>query len=155
VTLAIRNITPDGLAWTRVLELGAGASYGFATLGKRSGFDLPLLVLSTEGLAQDAAQRFYIGLAKDRGVLLRVIDGDKSLANGRLSSDHPDLAIDAGDIGSNDPALQLAATVALSQASQTGERGNARVRSHLNALAGGTDPWLAEAAAEVLSLPVE
>ena len=78
-----------------------------------------------------------------------------AVANAALLAAHPALPTQAGDLGSDDVMDQLAATVHLAADDQAAVRGSQLNVGHLQALAGSTNPWLAAAAASLLTMPTE
>lgn len=83
--------------------------------------------------------------------LVRCEYANGQLADPQLSRHHPALLAGGGDLTATDPALQLAALVALAQPARAKDRQEPGINSHLKALANGSDLWLAAAAAGVLT----
>lgn len=113
----------------------------------------PLVVLRLAGDELPVSQ--LIVAPAGRGVvLLRSTDARGELANQHLSAVFDRVPVQRGRLTSADRVERLATTVALAQPDQAAVRAESSTRSHLQALAGGTDLWLAQAAAELLTLPL-
>ena len=143
------------LRWSAPLRFASGASLARAEWKQVDGVDEPVLRVGLDGLPASAASELLFAVAADGPMLIRATTGNGRLANARVDDDHPDLPTVPGAIASDDRVDRLASTVYLAGAERREERSKPGVRSHLQQLAGGTDLWLAQAAAELLTLPAD
>lgn len=147
----VQQVGPDGaVAWTAVVGLGEGGRVTSVVVENRAGLG-EVLVLRAE-VAASAAAVLYLTTDATGAGLLRAETVEGALANRRVHTDHPALPLRTGDLGGS-PVAALAATVHLVTPDHAAERAKPAVRSHLTQLAAGNDPWLAQAAAELLTLP--
>jgi hypothetical protein len=140
-----------GVYWRRNLALGRNYRLAEAKAVSRAGINAPLLDLTLAGGDDRAATRLIVALAPDAGLLVRVLDRQGRPVHARATTDHPALAVDRGDLASDDAAQRLAALVRLAQPNQGSERNSAATRSVLEGLAAGSDTWQAALAAELLT----
>lgn len=143
----------DGVRWQRRLDLNAASQLSKASLGSHSEVSAPVLVLELGGTTQPDVSVLYISIGSRQGSLVRATDAERRIRHRHLGSAHPYLEVDRGDLGSRDSSAQLAALIALAQPGSQELRHRSGVRSQLDAMAGSTNMWLAEAAALVLTLP--
>lgn len=155
LTLRLELIN-EGIRWQRELPLNGTWGLESYALGSHPEVNHPVLVIDTKpprGHDPMAATRLYLAITGNGGLLIRAVNPGRQIVDQRLSEDHPDLRTDPGDITHQDSAAQLAGLVHLAQPAHDNLRSGARVIGHLEALAGGTNRWLAEGAALVLTLP--
>ena len=142
-----------GKVWTRELAFNAEWDLSDISLGSHAEVNHPVLVITLEAPADvtPAASRFYIAITANDGLLVRALNPQRLIADNLISDQHPELIIDRGNISDDDSAAQLAALVYFAQPGAKDDRSTARVVGHLEDLAGGTNMWLAEGAALVLT----
>ncbi len=142
--------------WRKQLELGSNFRLETAETVEVSGLVHPVLALKlgNPNATADNVTRLFYAITADDALLIRVENADGDWAAAKLNTNHPNLTIDFGKLHAERVDLRLAALVALSQPAQRELRHDSKIRSTLESLAGSTDTvWLAEAAAQVLTLP--
>lgn len=151
-TLTMARADAGGLRWRLEAALGPAWKPVAASLGQRGA--TPVVTVDLAGRGTEVQRLRY--LLQPRGaVLARIEDGAGRLVASRLAVDHPRLVPAKGRIESTDPVEQLSALLTLAAPSAAAERAKPGVISHLEKLAASTDAWVAQAAAEVLTLPRE
>lgn len=154
--LVVQQVAPgSGTVWQQTLPVGAGLPVVGVDLDDGDLLGEPVLTVTTRSSQPAAATVLLFALTGAGPVLVRATTGAGQLANARLHADHPELPVDAGDLTAAARIDRLAATVHLAAPDQAAVRGQAGVRSHLEQFATGTDTWLAQAAAELLTLPTD
>lgn len=146
-------IGETGLTWTRELTFNGDWDLSDFSLGSHAEVNHPVLLINLKAPAdvRPAATRFYIAITANDGLLVRALNPGRLIADNLISEQHPKLIIDRGNISDDDSAAQLAALVYFAQPGAKDDRSTARVIGHLEDLAGGTNLWLAEGAALVLT----
>ena len=147
-SLTLDRFTSTGHSvWQVPIDLGLSVTR-FA-IAPSTDFDQELVLsITCDGKAGQATVLHFV-LLDDGPFLVRSTDHEGVLANVVLSQDHPQLVVQAGNVGGT-RIEKLAAMVYFAR--HTAELGKASVRSHLNDMASGNDVWLAQAAAELLTL---
>ncbi|TVR15784.1 MAG: hypothetical protein EA401_02255 [Planctomycetota bacterium] len=143
----------DGKRWQRRLNLNAESRLSNLSLGSHSEVATPVLMVELEGEISPDVSVLYLAIGSRQATLVRATDSQRRIRHRHLSSAHPHLEVDSGDLGSRDSSAQLAALIALAQPGSREARHRSGVRSQLDVLAGSTNLWLAEGAALVLTLP--
>ena len=139
------------LRWSEELRLGTGWQIRGVSLGDYQ--NSPLLVVDLiDDRPGRPLRRLSWALTVRRPVLVRIEDSSGHPLLSRLATDHPQLPV-GGRIESDDPIQQLGGLLALAAPDQAARRGRAGILSHLQRLAASTDLWVAQMAAEVLTLP--
>ncbi len=139
------------LRWSEELRLGTGWQIRGVSLADYQ--DSPLLVVDLiDDRPGRPLRRLSWALTARRPVLVRIEDASGHPLLSRLATDHPQLPV-GGRVESDDPIQQLGGLLALAAPDQAARRGRAGVLSHLQRLAASTDLWVAQIAAEVLTLP--
>lgn len=148
LVLLARTDARGGVRWQHELPLAAGSVVDGARLVDQDGVRLVRLTLSEAG----GVTALYLALSGDGPIVVRA-EAQGALGNARFRQAHPRVPVSPGKLGSDDRIDQLAATVHLAGPGRAGDRGKPVVRGHLEALAGSTDRWLAQAAADLLTMP--
>ena len=151
--IAVTRIASDGrVDWQWQLALPAGWSFTGQSYRKTAPSPTQLIALSVKGSGKTA--RIYLAPER-RPLLVRIEDQAGNLALGHAWKDLPELDAGRGSLQSSDPIQQLGELVALAQPGREGERGGAKVITHLDQLATTGSLWVAEAAAYVRTLPAK
>lgn len=151
--LQLARVAADGdVDWRRTAGFGEGFTISELRSFTHGRPSMPMLAVHLRGRGGER-QRLVWALSDAAGYLVRVDDGRGTLLLTRLEQDHPDLEYPRGALDADAVPAQLAALVRLSAPSRVAERGRPAVLSHLEKLAQSTDLWVAQQAAEVLTLP--
>ncbi|MFW5859153.1 MAG: hypothetical protein ACOCYP_03950 [Planctomycetota bacterium] len=153
--LQLARVAADGdVDWRRTASFGEGFSVGELRAFEHGRPAVPMLAVHLRGRGGER-QRLVWALTDDDACLVRVDDGRGTLLLTQLEQDHSDLEYPRGALDAEAVPAQLAALVRLAAPSRVAERGRPAVLSHLEKLAQSTDLWVAQQAAEVLTLPRE
>ncbi|MHC5067808.1 MAG: hypothetical protein ACYTF0_04390 [Planctomycetota bacterium] len=144
--LVVAHVEGTQLRWRSSIDLAAGTALKAVASVAVDGVAAPCLAVDLSG----AVERLYVAVGDDGALLLRA-EARGQLANSALHRAHPDAVIGGGDLASADRIERLAATVALADPAQGALRAEPGVRGQLEAFARGTDVWLAQAGAELLT----
>ncbi|MDA3962795.1 MAG: hypothetical protein PF961_18575 [Planctomycetota bacterium] len=136
------------LRWSQDLPMASGSLITAVALEERNGAQLLRASLAEAG----GIDALIVALTASGPVVVRA-EAQGAAVNGAFRRLHPQVPTNPGKLGSSDAVQQLAATVYLAGPDQAEARGKAVVRGHLEALAGSTDTWLAQAAADLLTMP--
>lgn len=135
------------LVWSEAIPLAEGTMLKAAGLSQRAG--APVLSVDLAGGVADVLHLVITGAGP---VALRA-EAEGQVVNHAFLAANPAVPTARGRLGGDDLLPQLMATMHLARGDQAGERGQQAVQGHLRALAGSNDTWLAQAAANLLTLP--
>ena len=148
--LVLAHVDGKGdIRWVKTLPVAQGSLVGTISVAKHEGVNDGLIRVALSGRQLDA---IYLALQPFGPVVVRAERGG-AVANRQLGEAQPGMPIMPGSIGASDKTARLAASVYLSKPGVGEERNKPANRTHIEALAGGNDLWLAEAAATLLTLP--
>lgn len=147
--LVLALASSDGVAWTQDIPLASGTLIKGSSIAEQAGAQLVRIQL-----AGGVADAIYFGLSPVGPALLRA-EAKGAVVNAAFRAANPQVTTSPGKLGGDDVVAQLAATMHLAGPDQAAARGKPAVTGHLKALAGSTNTWLAQAAADLLTLPVE
>lgn len=130
--------------WTEHIVLASGTKVDAAKLVALEKVSVPVLSVVS------GPETVYLGLFGSGPAALRAENGN-AVANYAMRTKHPGVPVRAGRLAGDSRAETLASLVYLAGDDQAAERQAPGVRGHLEALAGSTDVWAAQAAADLLT----